>query len=331
MPPSLLLLLIFTATFALVGLGLYIAANWLKLSSVTGGSVTGGSVSSSGVELETKRDEGSGPILLRTENVSSISFWAALLERFRFVPNLRRQIAEAGLNWSVGRFTSMMLLAGASTGVVLSRIAWLPGIGMVGGALLAMVIPFFYVNNKRSQRFDLFEQNFPDALDSLGRAMRAGHALAAGMEMVAFEATQPVNGEFRKVLEEWRLGRSWDEALDHLVQRVPLVSVSLFVAAVRMQSRTGGKLHEILGRISEGVRDATALDGEIRAISAHGKLTGVILTILPVGIALMLNWTAPGYLDILRNHPIGKYLIILALTFLVAAHFVMRKILDIRI
>lgn len=321
MSPALLLLFIFAATFALVGLGLYFAANWLKLSAVVG----------SGVEAESEIDGIGGPILLRTANVSSITFWAALLERFRFVPKLRRQIAEAGLNWSVGRFTSMMLLAGASTGVVLSRIAWLPGLGMVGGAVLATVIPFFYVSSKRSKRFDLFEQNFPDALDSLGRAMRAGHALAAGMEMVAFEAAHPVNGEFRKVLEEWRLGRSWDEALDHLVQRVPLVSVSLFVAAVRMQSRTGGKLHEILGRISEGVRDSTALDGEIRAISAHGKLTGLILTILPLGIALMLNWTAPGYLDILRDHPIGKYLILLAITFLITAHFVMRKILDIRI
>ncbi len=321
MSPALLLLFIFAATFALVGLGLYFAANWLKLSAVAG----------SGVEATSAIDEIDGPILLRTANVSSITFWAALLERFRFVPKLRRQIAEAGLNWSVGRFTSMMLLAGASTGVVLSRIAWLPGLGMVGGAVLATVIPFFYVSSKRSKRFDLFEQNFPDALDSLGRAMRAGHALAAGMEMVAFEAAHPVNGEFRKVLEEWRLGRSWDEALDHLVQRVPLVSVSLFVAAVRMQSRTGGKLHEILGRISEGVRDSTALDGEIRAISAHGKLTGLILTILPLGIALMLNWTAPGYLDILRDHPIGKYLILLAITFLITAHFVMRKILDIRI
>lgn len=321
MSPALLLLFIFAATFALVGLGLYFAVNWLKLSTVGG----------SGVGAESEIDAVGGPILLRTANVSSITFWAALLERFQFVPKLRRQIAEAGLNWSVGRFTSMMLLAGASTGVVLSRIEWLPGLGMVGGALLATVIPFFYVGSKRSKRFELFEQNFPDALDSLGRAMRAGHALAAGMEMMAFEAAHPVNGEFRKVLEEWRLGRSWDEALDHLVQRIPLVSVSLFVAAVRMQSRTGGKLHEILGRISEGVRDSTALDGEIRAISAHGKLTGLILAILPVGIALMLNWSAPGYLDILRDHPLGKYLILLAITFLVTAHFVMRKILDIRI
>ena len=161
--------------------------------------------------------------------------------------------------------------------------------------------------------------------------MRAGHALAAGMEMVAHEAAQPVGGEFRRVVEEWKLGRSWDQALEHLSERMPLVSVSLFVAAIRMQSRTGGKLHEVLARVSDGLRDSTSLDGEIRAIGAHGKLTGAVLTAIPVVIVLMLNWSSPGYLDVLTDHPIGKYLIFAALCFLVAAHFVIRKILDIRI
>jgi len=322
MSPTVLLLFVFVATFAFVIVGLYYAATWLKVSV---------QIPSAAAVAGEKGDEGQGPLLLREEGVSSISFWAGLLERFSFVPNLGKLIADSGLNWSVGRFTSMMLLGGASMAVVLSRIAWLPWIAVLGGAAVAMLGPFFYVSSKRTKRFEAFEQGFPDALDSLGRAMRAGHALAAGMEMVAYESAQPVSGEFRKVLEEWRLGQSWDQALEHLVERVPLVSVSLFVAAVRMQSRTGGKLHEILGRISEGVRESMALDGEIKAISAHGKLTGAILTAMPLGIAMMLNYTAPGYLDILVDHPIGKYLIVGAIAFLVAAHFVMRKILDIKI
>lgn len=321
MSPSVLLLFVFVATFAFVIVGLYYGAAWLKV---------GVHIPASGITSD-EADDHEGPLLLREEGVSSISFWAGLLERFSFVPILSKLISDAGLNWSVGRFTSMMLLGGASMAVVLSRIAWLPSIAVLGGATMAMLAPFFYVNSKRTKRFEAFEQGFPDALDSLGRAMRAGHALSAGMEMVAFEAAQPVSGEFRKVLEEWRLGQSWDQALEHLVERVPLVCVSLFVAAVRMQNRTGGRLHEILGRVSEGVRESMALDGEIRAISAHGKLTGAILTAMPLGIAVMLNYSAPGHLDILVDHPIGKYLIGMALTFLVAAHFVMRKILDIKI
>ncbi|MCX6609935.1 MAG: hypothetical protein NTW74_03680, partial [Acidobacteria bacterium] len=96
-------------------------------------------------------------------------------------------------------------------------------------------------------------------------------------------------------------------------------------------SRTGGKLHEVLARVSDGLRDSTSLDGEIRAIAAHGKLTGAVLTAVPIVIVLMLNWTSPGHLDILADHPIGKYLIVTAICFLIAAHFVIRKILDIRI
>lgn len=322
MTTTLLLVLIFVATFAFVIVGLYIAANWLNASVAVG--VNG--------EFATANEEdGDGPMLLRTEGVSSISFWAELLKRFSFVSQLRRLLAESGLGWSAGRFTSMVLLAGASTAVILSRISWLPWIAIATGGVLALAAPYLFVLNKSKRRFRAFEENFADAIDSLGRAMRAGHALAAGMEMVAYESPQPVSGEFRKVVEEWRPGRSWDQALEHLVQRVQLVSISLFVAAVRMQSRTGGRLHEILGKVGEGVRDSASLDGEVQAISAHGKLTGLILTILPIGIALMLHWASPGYLDILTERPIGKFLIIAAVLFLIAAHFVMRKILDIRI
>jgi tight adherence protein B len=319
MSAPLLLTLIFTATFALVILGLYVASGWMKTETAGAGD------GESGIDADGE------PLLLRTETVSSISFWAALLERFRFVPNLRRLIAEAGLNWSAGRFTALMLMSGASMGVVLSRVNWLPFVAVATGGVLAMLAPFFYVRGKRQKRFEVFEVNFPDALDSLGRAMRAGHALAAGMELVAAEATPPVSTEFRLVLEEWRLGRSWDQAFDNLVQRVPLVSVSLFVAAVRLQGRTGGKLHEVLAKISEGVRDAASLEGEVKAISAHGKMTGAVLTVLPIAIAAMLHTTSPGYLDILRDHPVGRYLIFGAVVFLILAHFVIRRILDIRI
>ncbi len=317
MSPSILLTLIFAATFTLVVVGLYAAATWFRVG-----------IPSQGESVMAGDDS---PLLLRTENISSIAFWAELLERFTFAKSLRLLMSEAGLSWSVGRFTMMMLLAGASMVVILSRLHWLPTVAIAMGGVVAMLSPFFYVNTKRTKRFEQFELNFPDALDSLGRAMRAGHALAAGMEMVAHEAAQPVGGEFRRVVEEWKLGRSWDQALQHLSERVPLVSVSLFVAAIRMQSRTGGKLHEVLARVSDGLRDSTSLDGEIRAIGAHGKLTGLVLTAVPIVIVVMLQWTSPGYLDVLTDHPIGKYLIIAAICFLVAAHFVIRKILDIKI
>lgn len=342
MSTPLLLALMFTATFAFAGVGMYFAATWLRRSSSAqlaeaqlAGSGSGVFSVNDGVPRqatgEALEDEAEEPILLRTDTVSSISFWAALLERFQLVDHLKRMVVEAGLNWSVGRFTALMLLAGASAGLVLYRLPWVPSIAAPAGAVMASLLPYFYVSGKRKQRFETFELNFPDALDSLGRAMRAGNAFSAGMELVANEAMPPVSQEFRATFDEWRLGQSWDQSLDHLAQRVPLTCVRLFVAAIRVQSRTGGKLHEVLGRISESVREAASLEGEVKAISAHGKMTGMILTVLPIGIALMLHNVAPGYLDILQTHPLGRWLVFASLALLVSAHFVIRKILDIKV
>lgn len=315
MPLPILLALIFIGTFSLIVAGMLLVARRME----------------STVPADLAASTGSAePLLLRSETVSSIGFWAELLERFAFSDPFRRLVSDAGLNWSVGRCTALMLMSGASMAVVLSRISWLPLVLVALGSVFAMSAPLFYIRHKRQKRFEQFELNFPDALDSLGRAMRAGHAFAAGMDMVANEAIPPVSTEFRKTLEEWRLGQSWDEALEHLGERVPLNCVSLFVASVHVQVKSGGKLHEILGRISETLREASSLEGEIKAISAHGRITGLILTLIPIGIAAVLNYAAPGHLDILTESPVGRLMLAGALVALIAAHFVIQKILDIK-
>jgi tight adherence protein B len=313
MPLPILLGLIFLVTFSLIIVGLFVAARRLEPA----------------VEVETGL--GGEPVLLRNETVSSIGFWAELLDRFAFSAPFKKLVEEAGLNWSVGRCTALMLMSGASSAVVLSRISWLPLVLVAAGSVFALSAPLFYIRHKRQKRFELFEQHFPDALDSLGRAMRAGHAFSAGMDMVANEALPPVSTEIRKTLEGWRLGQSWDEALDNLAERVPLNCVSLFVASVHVQVKSGGKLHEILARISESLRESSSLDGEIRAISAHGRMTGLILTLIPIGITLVLHYAAPGHLDIVTESPIGRLMLAGAVLALIAAHFVMQKILDIKV
>ncbi len=312
MPLFLTLALIFTLTFSVIAGALYL---WRQRPAEGAWNVAASPES----------------ILLREESVSSIGFWAELLERFALSDLVGRQVAEAGLNWSVGRCTALMLMSGASTAVVLSRISWLPVFAIVLGATFALSAPWFYIRHLRQKRFQRFDQHFPDALDSLGRAMRAGHAFSAALDLVATESAAPVSTELRKTLEEWRLGQSWDEALEHLAERVPLPSVRLFVASVRVQSKAGGKLHEILARISESLREAASLEGEIRSISAHGRLTGLILMVIPIGIAVTLHFTSPGHLDILSTHPVGQLMIAAAIAALVAAHFVIQRILDIEV
>lgn len=267
--------------------------------------------------------------LLRTERLSTITFWDSLLSRFDVGEILKTRLAQAELNWSVGRVTSMMLLMGAVTLVALVRFipAWAALMAAAGAALA----PYSYIVRRRNKRFRRFHENFPDVLDSLARALRAGYPLSAAMEMIAAETAPPVSVEMRRTSAEANLGRGWPHALESLAKRVPLLEVNMFIAAVQLHARTGGKLSEVISGLAENMREAIALQGEVRSLSAHGKLTGMILTILPVGIAIMMMIVSPGYMQTLFHHPWGKNLIAAAVACLLLAHFVIRKIVDIQI
>ncbi|MCP5117546.1 MAG: hypothetical protein GY953_42530 [bacterium] len=269
--------------------------------------------------------------LLKTETLSTISIWHRLLERFDYFEIMRQRIAEAGLNWSVGRLTALMLLLGALTFALLARFSWTSTLICVIGAAVIASIPYSYVLHKRRKRLVRFESQFPDTLDSLARALRAGHPLAAGLQMLVYEAPEPMASEMGVTSHERKLGSSWDHALDNLAMRVPLPEVSVFVAAVKLQNRTGGKLSEVLGRLSESMRDTYALKSEVRSIAAHGRMTGRLLTILPVVIAVVMTLVNPSYLGILWKSPMGKDLIAAAIVCLLAAHLVIRKLVDIRL
>jgi tight adherence protein B len=223
-----------------------------------------------------------------------------------------------------------MLLSGAIAYAILKQLDWLPGFAMIGGAVLGSMLPYMYVLRRRNKRFQNFEEQFPDTLDALCRALKAGHPLSAAIELVAIESAAPVSTELRKTYDEWTLGMSWDKALDNLGERVPVSDVALFIAAVKLHNRSGGKLGQVLGNLSESMREGNALRGEIRAVAAHGKLTATILTVLPGLIAFMMNMVNPRHLETLYHHPYGKNLITAALGCIVLAHFVMKKILDIR-
>ncbi|HUA18155.1 MAG TPA: type II secretion system F family protein [Bryobacteraceae bacterium] len=271
------------------------------------------------------------PSLLRDEKLSTISPWARLLERSDLVRILQRHLLQSGLTWSVGRFTLLMLLAGSVAAGVAMQFAWIPGWADLALAGAIALIPYLYILRTRAKRFRQFEENFPDALDSLARSLRAGHPFAVAMEIVAEECEPPVGAELRQAAVEGNLGTSWEQALNNLSERVPLLEVSMFASAVQLQNRTGGKLNEVLVKMAENMREATALKGEVRALAAHGKLTGLVLTILPVVISVVMLVVNPSYMAILVNHPYGKYLIAAAVACLVLAHFVIRRVVDIKI
>jgi tight adherence protein B len=313
----LFVLVVFTASFVLAAVAVVAASHVLERKQGGEGTALG--------ELGFGDPTG----ILKTDEVSSITLWGNLLNRFDFVERMRAQIAEADMSWSVGRLTALMLLVGSFA--LASLWSSLP----FGLALLlacgAAAGPYMYVLRRRSRRFEQFSKQFPDALDFLSRSLRAGHPMPVSLELLAQEESPPLSLEMRKTAEERRLGMSLDKALDNLAQRVPLINVRLFVAAVKLQSRTGGRLSEVLGGLAESMREAGAVEGEVRALAAHGKVTGAVLTALPPLIAVIMTMVNPGYLNILIENPMAKTMTIGCILGLVAAHFVIRKIVDIKL
>jgi tight adherence protein B len=318
--PLLVILAFFAVSFSVAGavvLGVILWTSRRRAAEIAAGGATG--------EYET------GNLgILKSDELSSIAPWHDVLARFDFIDLLSTHLEQADLNWSVGRVTMAMLLCATVALAIVWQVSWLPLWLAVLAVPLAGFAPYFYIQSKRKNRFDKFRENFPDALDTLARAFRSGANATGGLELVANEAEAPVSTEIRKAFVEARLGLPWDRALENLAKRVPLQEVSLFVAALQIHSRTGGKLGEVMERMAETMREQNAIQGEVKAISAHGKMTGMILTILPLCIAGMMLIVSPDYILLLLNHEWGKHMIAAAVTCLVLAHIVIGKIVDIK-
>jgi tight adherence protein B len=269
--------------------------------------------------------------LLKDDSLSTISFWARLLQRFDWVEIMKRDLDAAGVGWSVGRLTMFMLVAGTATLGTLRILAGPPEWMRLVLACGAAAAPYMVILRRKARRLRHMEQQLPDALDTLARALRAGHPVQNALELVAREADAPLAVELRKLAEARMYGMPLDEALDGFAARIPVSEASEFAAAIGIQSRTGGKLHEVLARLSENMRESEALRLEIESISAHGKMTGAILTLMPIGIAIVLTYTNPSQMAVLWIDELGRTLIAAAVVCLIAAHFVIRRLVDIRI
>jgi len=269
--------------------------------------------------------------LLRKDPTSRVPLYGQLLERFRFTETLRETLAQANLHWSVGLLTASMLVSAFLMLNIVIRLQWVPFYLVPPAVALAGFLPYAYVLRKRNRRLALFEEQFPEALDFLARALRAGHAFSISLELLSEESMDPVSVEFRRAFDEHNLGQSIETALRNLSRRVPLLDVRFFVSAVQLQSRTGGNLTEILLRLAEVIRERFTLRGQVRACSAQGRLTGRVLTILPVVVVVGLMIVNPDYMDGLLKFPYGRHLIGAAVLLQGIAYWVIRRIVDIKV
>ncbi len=260
-------------------------------------------------------------------------FVTRLISGMNIASKVQSQIQQAGLDWALGHLLLGMVAAaiiGAVVGLRL-KILIVPWLSCAAGALILGSLPYLYVLRKRSKRLSMFEEQFPEALDFVARAMRAGHAFSVSLEMLADESPEPLSREFRQVFNEQNLGAPIEVALKNLAVRVPLLDVSFFVSAVMLQKETGGNLSEILTKLSYVIRERFKLKGQVKAASAHGRVTGLILTIMPIVLMFALLAIAPGYLQSMAKDSDGKWLIVGAIVGQFLGYYFIRRIINIKV
>lgn len=230
----------------------------------------------------------------------------------RYVPrreDINRLLERADTDWGVGTFVLLTLGVGVAGGL---------GVGLVfagpAGALLvgagAASLPYLYLRRRLTLRARAFEEHFPEAIELLGRSLRAGHALVTGLEVVSEESPAPVNQEFRQVFEQQRFGLPLQESLLGLADRVDSVDVRMFVTAVMIQRESGGNLAEILDNLATLIRERFKFVGQLRIYTAQGRMTGYLLALLPVALGVVLFGIAPDYMIVLVTEPLGQRMLI---------------------
>ncbi|MBZ5584468.1 MAG: type II secretion system F family protein [Acidobacteriia bacterium] len=256
-----------------------------------------------------------------------------LLAPFEFSRRAQSEIRQAGLDWSSSRLLgamALMAVPGLGVGALAPVLLNGPVTALVLGLIFA-ALPYLYVRRKRSKRLDKLEEQFPEALDFLARSMRAGHAFTISMEMLGEELADPLGQEFRTLFNEQNLGAPLDMALRNFADRVPLLDARFFTSSVLLQKQTGGNLAEILSRLAYVIRERFRLKGQVKAASAHGRLTASILTILPVATMVGLLMVAPGYLQSMAADPDGKWMIGGAIGAQILGNFFIKKIINIKV
>ncbi len=198
-------------------------------------------------------------------------------------------------------------------------------------AVVGASIPYLIVRHRRNKRMYRFEEMLPEAIDLLGRAIRAGHPLSAGLKMVADETTEPIQGEFRRTHEENRFGLPFDDALLAMADRVNVVDVRILVTAILIQREVGGNLAEVLDNLANVIRVRFTIRRQLRVYTAQGRFSGYVLAVLPIAVGSAIYSLNPPYIRLLFTDPMGKLMLLTAVIFQIIGFLWIRKIVDIEI
>ncbi len=244
--------------------------------------------------------------------------------------HLGRWLEQSGMKVSISGV--LLIAVGLAVGVALiagliTRAPW----GLPVGAAIGFGLPFLVLNIKRGRRMRTFEEQFPEALDLIARALKAGHAFATGLKMAADELPEPVGPEFRKTFDEQNFGLPLKDALDNLTLRVPHLDVRFFATAVLIQRETGGNLAEILENLAHVVRERFKILRQVRVYTAHGRFTGYVLLALPAVLGIALSFINPDHMNMLFRERMGQMMLLGALVMQTIGYLWIKQVIKIEV
>lgn len=270
------------------------------------------------------------PEFLKHTKLSRIIWLDSLLQRWNLAHKIRLLLAQAESGWSVP-----MVLTGSALSAIIGFIVsyvWLPEIAVCCAiAILFAALPFLLLRWKRSRRRRRFDQGLPEAIDLMVRALRAGHSISAAIQLVGEEAAEPVRSEFREVYRQQNFGLPHREALLQLARRMPSSDLRFVLTAMLVQKETGGNLVDILDRTANVIRERLRIEGEVRIYTAQGRLTGVILSALPIIMFFLINLANSGYTRVLLEDPTGRKFIYAGVASVLTGALVIRKIVNVKV
>ena len=263
------------------------------------------------------------------EPLSTVDSLDAALQRWSGLSEpLKKLLERSGLQMTVGVLVLLTVFVGVVTMSVTLLLSPYKTPALVL-ALIASTVPYLFVRHKAKKRLSLFEEQFPEAVEMIARALRAGHALPTALQLASEEVPDPVGGEFKLLFEKQNFGLSMTEALREFGDRVPLLDARFFVTAVQTQREMGGNLSEVLDRLAAVIRERFKVKRQVRAISAHGRITGFVLGALPPAVAVILLFLSPDHIRLLVDDPIGVYMVGTALVLQFIGVMAIRKIVDV--
>jgi tight adherence protein B len=263
----------------------------------------------------------------KNDMMSSIPVLDRLLSKMEIAPRIRRFLYQANVKWTVGQLS---LLCGACF-IVPGYLAYWRTDAILFGLIVGLVAasaPIIFVFQKRKRRLGKFEQGIPEALELIVSALRVGHSLNAAMGLVSRECADPVGGEFRLTFDEMNYGLELKSALDNMVTRVPLQDVKIIATAILIQRESGGNLAEVLEKTAQVIRERFRLKRQVMTHTAQGRLTGMILTLLPIVLGVLLYLVNPDLMSLLWKKPLGVKLLYAAGTMILIGGLIIRKIVN---